>query len=83
VAALQRALLLPPLACTLTPPHPNPNPNPHLHPPPNPPPPPPHPPITPKKGINWGNGFITDSALIDSMAGQWYTKISDANPFFK
>jgi hypothetical protein len=43
----------------------------------------PSPAPAPTPGINWGNGFITDSRLINSMSGQWYTKISDANPFFQ
>jgi hypothetical protein len=29
------------------------------------------------QGLNWGNGFVTDKALIE----EW--KITDANPFFQ
>jgi hypothetical protein len=29
------------------------------------------------QGLNWGNGFVTDKALID----EW--QITDANPFFQ
>ncbi|KIZ06214.1 hypothetical protein MNEG_1745 [Monoraphidium neglectum] len=35
------------------------------------------------KGINWGNGFITNTTLIESMSHDWTTRITDANPFFK
>lgn len=35
------------------------------------------------KGINWGNGFITDEELINVMAKDGRTKITDANKFFK
>ncbi|KAI8474575.1 MAG: hypothetical protein J3K34DRAFT_407464 [Monoraphidium minutum] len=35
------------------------------------------------KGINWGNGFITDEPLIKDMAKDGRTRITDAIPFFR
>lgn len=34
-------------------------------------------------GLNWGNGFITNTTIIKSLDKDWFTRISDANPFFK
>lgn len=39
--------------------------------------------LTPLPGINWGNGFITNDTLIKEQAKDWFSRISDANPFFK
>lgn len=41
------------------------------------------PPLVAPAGLNWGNGFITNNTIIKSLDKDWFTRISDANPFFK
>ena len=44
---------------------------------------PPPPRVPRRSGLNWGNGFVTNTSIIKALDKDWFTRISDANPFFK